>query len=84
MTDRSDAGNGPGDEEGPGGVHLGPSHAAEAGPRWSAEAIERLASLAIEAVPAEVIAEAMHRPLPEVLAKAAELGLPLSSGDRRA
>lgn len=63
-------------------THLGASHAAEAGPRWTLEAVDRLRELAMEGVSAEVIAQAMHRPLSEIAAKAAELGLTLRPEDR--
>ncbi|MBN9432904.1 MAG: hypothetical protein J0I45_10730 [Bosea sp.] len=63
-------------------THLGASHAAEAGPRWTVEAVDRLRDLAKEGVAAEVIAQAMHRPLSEVTAKAAELGLALRPEER--
>jgi hypothetical protein len=63
-------------------THLGASHAAEAGPRWTLEAVDRLRELAREGVAAEVIAQAMHRPLSEIAAKAAELGLALRPEER--
>lgn len=63
-------------------THLGASHAAEAGPRWTVEAVDRLRELAREGVAAEVIAQAMHRPLSEIAAKAAELGLALRPEER--
>lgn len=65
-------------------TQLGASHAAEAGPRWTVEAIDRLRDLATEGVAAEVIAQAMHRPLSEIAAKAAELGLALRPEERLA
>lgn len=49
----------------------------DAGPRWSVEAIDRLKQLAAAKVPAEVISQAMHRPLAEITVKAAELDLAL-------
>jgi hypothetical protein len=49
----------------------------DAEPRWTIEAIDRLRELAVAKVPAEVISQAMHRPLAEVVAKAAQLNLTL-------
>lgn len=49
----------------------------DAVPRWTVEAVDRLRQLADARVPAEVISQAMHRPLAEILAKAAELDLSL-------
>lgn len=46
-------------------------------PRWTVEAIDRLKELTDARVPAEVISQAMHRPLNEIVAKAAQLNLPL-------
>ena len=56
-------------------TQLGNTHVSDAAPRWTVEAVDRLRELAVEGVPAEVIAQAMHRPLGEIIAKAAELGL---------
>ncbi len=56
-------------------THLGTSYVSDAAPRWTVDAISRLRDLAVEGVPAEVIAQAMHRPLSEIVAKSAELGL---------
>jgi hypothetical protein len=56
----------------------------EAGPRWTVEAIDRLRELADAQVPAEVISQAMHRPLDEIIAKAGELNLKLVAVDRGA
>ena len=49
----------------------------DAGPRWTVEAVDRLRELAGARVPAEVISQAMHRPMNEIAAKAAQLNLPL-------
>ncbi|SHG84673.1 hypothetical protein SAMN02745157_4918 [Kaistia soli DSM 19436] len=56
-------------------TNLGNTYVSDAAPRWTVEAIGRLRELAVEGVPAEVIAQAMHRPIGEILGKAAELGL---------
>lgn len=58
------------------------THVHDAEPRWTIEAITRLRSLAAARVPADVIAQSMHRPMPEILSKAAELGLPLPPESR--
>lgn len=51
-------------------------------PRWTVESVDRLKQLAEARVPAEVISQAMHRPLAEILAKAAELKLTLNPVNR--
>ncbi len=56
-------------------TQLGNTYVSDGAPRWTVEAVDRLRELAVEGVPAEVIAQAMHRPLAEIIAKAAELGL---------
>lgn len=56
-------------------TNLGNTYVSDAAPRWTVEAIGRLRALAGEGVPAEVIAQAMHRPIGEIIGKAAELGL---------
>ncbi|MBN8998910.1 MAG: hypothetical protein J0H54_05805 [Rhizobiales bacterium] len=48
--------------------------------RWTIESIDRLRELANARVPAEVISQAMHRPINEIIAKASELDLALVSG----
>lgn len=50
----------------------------DAEPRWTIEAISRLRELTDAGVSAEVIAQAMHRSMPEIVSKAAELGLPIA------
>lgn len=63
-------------------THLGNTHLSDSAPRWTLQAIDRLRALAAENVPAEVIAQAMHRPMTEIVSKAAELGLALAPEDR--
>ncbi len=43
--------------------------------RWSVDAIDRLRELVGARVPADVISEAMHRPVVDIRRKAVELGL---------
>jgi hypothetical protein len=50
--------------------------------RWTIEAIDRLRELASAKVPAEIISQAMHRPMDEIVAKAAELDLTLYPAGR--
>ncbi|MCX5514458.1 hypothetical protein C3941_15395 [Kaistia algarum] len=54
----------------------------DAGPRWTIEAIDRLRELAGVRVPAEIISQAMHRPMDEIVAKAAEFNLTLYPAER--
>ena len=52
--------------------------------RWTVESVNRLRQLAEAQVPAEVISQAMHRPLTEIIAKANELALTLDPVNREA
>jgi len=56
----------------------------DAEPRWTVEAVDRLRELAGARVPAEVISQAMHRPMNEIVSKAAQLNLPLLTTEREA
>ncbi|MBH0236834.1 hypothetical protein [Methylobrevis albus] len=49
------------------------------GTGWSTEAVRRFVSLAEEGATAEVISLKLQRPLPDIRAKAAELGLSLKA-----